>query len=801
MYKAYITHVTNIRPAENADRLNACEVFGNTTIIDKTITEDTLILYLPSDGQISVEFGEKNNLFRRKDENGNNVGGFVDPDKRNIAAIRLRGNRSDGLVLPISCLNYCFSHGDASIEFHAGDVIDGLVNGHEIACKYVPIRRAYEGKGKSGSAKKIKADIAPLFAEHVETEQLPYNLNKFRSGDILDISLKCHGCFISGTKVRMADNSLKRIEKIKVGDKVLGYDFEKKKIIPTTVLHTFKNTPSNKWNKIKISREYIKGDKRGTQTSTWNHKYWVEEKQEWVMAKDLKVGEKISTLFPSPVLTQLQKDIAIGQFLGDGCLMSFEGRTAEIQESKKSEHKEYMDFLNDITSGWFGSFYTKTSGYGTEMIAGRTTRSADLYNYFKDCSTFDNGSTSQRLLEGIASKVSPIGIAIWYMGDGSLLHNDSQQDRASLAICRYTTAEDQRIIENIFNQYDIYPTLYIDSEGRPRIRFNLAEANKLFDLIAEFIPPCMQYKLPPAYRDKFKKPVDKEKYNPSGYVLSPQEVLENEEINEYYDEYDLETELHNYIVGLTIVHNTSQRTAYLPTEVGYERTFWDKVFKRSGKRVVEYRYICGTRRTILGESSSSWGSEDFRKAAHESFIGKLHKGETVYYEVVGYNGNMPIMPSADNKKMNDKQFVTTYGNRTEFSYSCDVGANDFYVYRMTLTLEDGYVFEYSPEQIRRRCEEMGIKTVLHFEKVQIPVDCENPGLWAQTEAEKFYDGADPIGKTHIREGVVVRIVNRTSFEAYKIKNYAFKVLSGIAIADAESNAATDNLSDDVIAEM
>lgn len=47
MYKAYITYVKNIRPAENSDFLNACEVFGNTTIIDKTITEDTLVLYLP----------------------------------------------------------------------------------------------------------------------------------------------------------------------------------------------------------------------------------------------------------------------------------------------------------------------------------------------------------------------------------------------------------------------------------------------------------------------------------------------------------------------------------------------------------------------------------------------------------------------------------------------------------------------------------------------------------------------------------------------------------------------------------
>ena len=43
----------------------------------------------------------------------------------------------------------------------------------------------------------------------------------------------------------------------------------------------------------------------------------------------------------------------------------------------------------------------------------------------------------------------------------------------------------------------------------------------------------------------------------------------------------------------------------------------------------------------------------------------------------------------------------------------------------------------------------------------------------------YYDGPDPIGKTHIREGVVVRILNKPKFCAYKHKNYNFKVLEGI----------------------
>lgn len=194
MYNAYITYVKNIRPAENSDYLNACEVFGNTTIVDKTITEETLVLYLPSDGQISVEFGEKNNLFRRKDDAGNNVGGFIDPNKRNITAIRLRGNRSDGLVLPISCLNYCYTHGDASAELHAGDIINGTLNGHEICCKYIPRRSHRSGSmGGNKTRKKKKIDAEVVFPQHIDSPQLKYNLNSFKSGDLITITEKLEG--------------------------------------------------------------------------------------------------------------------------------------------------------------------------------------------------------------------------------------------------------------------------------------------------------------------------------------------------------------------------------------------------------------------------------------------------------------------------------------------------------------------------------------------------------------------------------------------------------------------------------
>ena len=62
----------------------------------------------------------------------------------------------------------------------------------------------------------------------------------------------------------------------------------------------------------------------------------------------------------------------------------------------------------------------------------------------------------------------------------------------------------------------------------------------------------------------------------------------------------------------------------------------------------------------------------------------------------------------------------------------------------------------------------------------------NAGEYVKNIAEQFYDGPDPIGKSHVREGVVCRIVNRPKFAAYKHKNFSFKCLEGIVKADAEA---------------
>lgn len=413
-YCGYIVEVKELRKHSNADRLQVATFFGNDVCVDLSVKIGDIGVYFPTDGQLSEEYCNYNNLVRKKDAAGNNVGGYMDPEKRNVKTIKLRGEKSDGLFMPLTSFGYLGAH-----EFAVGDTIS-VVDGHEVCCKYIPRSNEKGPRVAAGNkTRKKKVPVAPLFKEHADTEQLAYNLAAFRPGDEVEVTLKCHG--------------------------------------------------------------------------------------------------------------------------------------------------------------------------------------------------------------------------------------------------------------------------------------------------------------------------------------------------------------------------SSQRTAYLPVFKGYKKTLLDRIFHKEGTPLYAWGYVSGTRRTVLENFEGGfYGSNAFREQHSKAFEGKLLKGETAYYEVVGYvNEDTPIMGRGDNTKINDKEFVKQYGKTTTFSYGCEPGESKAYVYRMTMTNEDGDVVEYTPDFMRYRVEQMGLNCVPVFAKFIIPLDEPNPGEYVKNICEQYYDGPDPIGKTHVREGVVARVINRPKFCAYKHKNVSFKILEGI----------------------
>ena len=262
------------------------------------------------------------------------------------------------------------------------------------------------------------------------------------------------------------------------------------------------------------------------------------------------------------------------------------------------------------------------------------------------------------------------------------------------------------------------------------------------------------------------------------------------------------------LIEITLkIHGTSQRTGYLPVLKGYKRTLWDRIKRREGTPIYDWGYVTGTRRVVLETYEGGfYGNNGFREPHAKFFEEKLWKGEEVYYEVCGFTDTgAPIMPSVSNKPTNDKDFIKRYGETTTFSYGCEAPNSRIFVYRMTMTNPDGEVVEYTPDFMRYRCALMGVECVPVLWKGYIPETVDEPHAeiipqpfgdpikimriykisvdtkeFVKQIAEQYYDGPDPIGETHVREGVVVRIVNRPKFTAYKHKNFSFKVIEGIA---------------------
>lgn len=275
-------------------------------------------------------------------------------------------------------------------------------------------------------------------------------------------------------------------------------------------------------------------------------------------------------------------------------------------------------------------------------------------------------------------------------------------------------------------------------------------------------------------------------HNNSGikHKKKPEKVISYPYFDEHIDTSQLDYNLHVFKEGDIIyltrkLHGTSGRTQNA-IEITKKRRnkILKKLFKIKDKETKTYNFITGTRRTEIksfNDDKGYYGTNEFRKPYHDFFKDKLPKGMTAFYEIVGWvNESTPIMGKCNNKLVKDKEFEKTYGKETVFTYGCEQGQSDMYVYRMTMTNEDGVVIELPTEETQMWCERIGCKFVPILDKFLFTtIDDLNDRV------NKWLDIPDEIDPRHVCEGVVVRIDNRSKFTAYKKKGFYFKVLEGI----------------------
>ena len=243
----FIVEVKELRPHTNADRLQIATFFREDVCVGLDVAVGDIGVFFPCDLQLALEFCVNNNLLRVMPD-GTKGPGYMDPDKRNVKAIRLRGEKSSGLYLPVACLAYT---GVDLSTLKPGDTVT-TINGVEICKKYIPKRQHASAGGGAGSRvkRRAKRSVAPTFFEHKDTEQLAYNTSAFKPGDEVEISLKIHG-----TSQRTAYVPVLQDNKVHTKSIVKGALL---KIMPKKMYEKF----ADKWGEPVYDYDYISGTRR-----------------------------------------------------------------------------------------------------------------------------------------------------------------------------------------------------------------------------------------------------------------------------------------------------------------------------------------------------------------------------------------------------------------------------------------------------------------------------------------------------------------------------------------------------------
>jgi len=223
------------------------------------------------------------------------------------------------------------------------------------------------------------------------------------------------------------------------------------------------------------------------------------------------------------------------------------------------------------------------------------------------------------------------------------------------------------------------------------------------------------------------------------------------------------------------LHGTSGRYGLVYEETEVPLKWWEKLARRKSKAVGEYKYMNGTRNVVMADHTHSgfYGNEEFRFNAVKDI--QLHKGEVLYFELVGYTTTgTPIMSPQNTSNL--KKELKGYANPMVYSYGTESPNCDLYVYRITRADPDGNITELSWPQVKRRCGELGIK---HVPDIARALYTGKKDKLQDKVSEFTEDLSSTLDSRHIREGVVIRVeAPDGTTDWYKNKSFTFGVLEG-----------------------
>lgn len=222
-YCATVVEITNLVDLDNCDNVKCTHIFGNPVIVDKLTAIGDKGLYFPVECKLGTEFLAGNNLYREKSLNADKErAGYFESHGR-VRCVKFRGHKSQGLFLPISCMDSIPNTPNLAMGDEFNYVGDTLVaEKHEIAVKCGARTKA----DKQAKVKRESRVIQNQFRFHEDTAQLYKNLHRFTWDTPITVTYKLHGTSAIFSKV-LTKRRLKWYEKLakRLGVKVVESEY------------------------------------------------------------------------------------------------------------------------------------------------------------------------------------------------------------------------------------------------------------------------------------------------------------------------------------------------------------------------------------------------------------------------------------------------------------------------------------------------------------------------------------------------------------------------------------------------
>ena len=201
-YLAKIVKLPKLQNHPNADRLQICNLLGNSIITGLAAKEGDVYVYFPLESSLNTEYLSWSNSFADAELNRDKTKKGFFSDSGRVKACRLRGSKSEGYIVPLTdlqeWLRFCgkdfeITEDLINKDFDSFDnilICEKHVNRQEL---YLLHKERLAQSRKDKKKVRVSKIIEDQFRLSQDVEQLGRNLNKLNPEDFISISVKMHG--------------------------------------------------------------------------------------------------------------------------------------------------------------------------------------------------------------------------------------------------------------------------------------------------------------------------------------------------------------------------------------------------------------------------------------------------------------------------------------------------------------------------------------------------------------------------------------------------------------------------------